>query len=161
VRRFQFSLEKILELRKHLEREAELALGRAVGELGAVENRLKELALLSRRAWDDYRNPNTYGNTTGNAAGNTAHAAGNLADYYRACDLYIRRLDQVKEELLQETARAQSRVEEARAAFLEASRERKVMDKLREKQAGEYRKAVFAAEIKALDDMARNSEFNH
>ncbi|MDR0732128.1 MAG: flagellar export protein FliJ [Treponema sp.] len=143
MRRFRFSLEKILELRKYREQETEIALGRAVGELSAVENRLKELALLSRRAWDEYRNPRAAG------------AAGNLADYYRSCDLYIRRLDQTKEELLQEAARAQARVQEAREAFLEASRERKVLDKLREKQAGEYRKTVFTAEIKTLDDMTR------
>ena len=127
MRRFQFALEKILELRKHLEREAELALGRAVGELGAIENRLKDLAILSRRAWDEYRNPQA----AGQAAAQAAYAAGNLADYYRTCDLYLRRLDQVKDELLQEAALAQARVEEARAAFLDASRERKVIDKLR------------------------------
>ncbi|MDR2177826.1 MAG: flagellar export protein FliJ [Treponema sp.] len=140
MRRFQFSLEKILELRKHREREAEIALGRAVGELSAVENRLKELALLRRGAWDEYRNHGV--------------PAENLADYYRAREFYIRRLDQTKEELLREAAEAQARVEEARKVFLEASRERKVLDKLREKQAGEYRKAVFSGEIKALDDMA-------
>ncbi|MDR2135744.1 MAG: flagellar export protein FliJ, partial [Treponema sp.] len=138
--RFQFSLEKVLELRKHREREAEIALGRAVGELTALENRLKELALLRRGAWDDCRSE--------------GGAAENLADYDRAREFYIRRLDQTKEELLQEAAEAQARVEEARGVFLEASRERKILDKLREKQAGAYRKAVFAAEVKTLDDTA-------
>lgn len=141
MRRFHFSLEKILELRKHREQETEIALGRAVGELNAIENRLKELALLNRAAWDEYRNPNAPG------------AVKNLADHYRTCELYIRRLDQTKEELLREAAEAHVKVEKAREVFLEASRERKVLDKLKEKQAGEYRKTMFAAEIKTLDDM--------
>ncbi|MDR2375118.1 MAG: flagellar export protein FliJ [Treponema sp.] len=145
MRRFQFSLEKILELKAYREQETELALGRAVGELSAIENRLKELALLSRRAWDEYRNPQA------------PAASGNLADYYRSCDLYIRRLDQTKEELLQEAAQAQARVEQARAVFLEASRERKVLDKLKEKRAGEYRKTLLAAETRILDDMVKFS----
>jgi flagellar FliJ protein len=143
MRRFHFSLGKILELREHLEREAKLALGRAVGELAAIENRIRELALLRRRAWEEYRNPPL------------SPPAGNLADYYRNCEHYIRRLDQTKEELLQKAAEAQARVEEARATYLEASRERKVLDKLKEKQAAAYRKESFAVEVKTLDDMAR------
>jgi flagellar FliJ protein len=139
MRRFRFSLENILELREHLEREAELALGRAVGELAAIENRLRELALLKLRAREEHRDP----------------PAENLADYYRNRDRYIRRLDQTKEELLQQAAQAQARVEEARTSYLEASRERKVLDKLKEKQAAAYRKESFAAEVKTLDDMAR------
>lgn len=139
MRRFKFSLEKILELRKHREREAETVLGRAVGELTAAGRRLEELAVLSRGARDEFRNP---------------APAGNLADHYRAWDLYIRRLDQTKEELLEQAARARAKVEEARAAFLEASRDRKVLDKLREKQAAAYRRDALDAEIKTLDDMA-------
>jgi hypothetical protein len=39
--------------------------------------------------------------------------------------------------------------------YPEASRERKLLDKLREEQAAVYRKDIFAAEVKPLDDMAR------
>jgi flagellar FliJ protein len=141
MRRFQFSLEKVLELRKYRERETELALGRAVGELGAIENRLRDLALLKRGAWEEYRDPKAPG------------ALANLAEHYRSYEFYIRRLDQTQEELLQEAAAARLRVEEARTVFLEASRERKVLDKLKEKQAGTYRKAMFSAEVKTLDDI--------
>jgi len=47
-------------------------------------------------------------------------------------------------------------VEEKRAQYLEASRELKVMEKLKEKREKEYRKEVFAAETRELDDMWRD-----
>jgi flagellar FliJ protein len=44
------------------------------------------------------------------------------------------------------------KVEEAREAFLEASRERKVLDKLKEKKQKEYHKIKLNEETKVLDD---------
>jgi flagellar FliJ protein len=45
-------------------------------------------------------------------------------------------------------------VEAARQAFLEASRERKVLDKLKEKRRREYRDVMLAEETRTLDDLA-------
>jgi flagellar FliJ protein len=144
VRRFHFSLEKVLELRKHREQETEIALGRAVGELVNIENRLTEIASLILKTRDERRNP---------GGGGLDHLPGGLAEYYRYQEIYIRRLEQTKEKLLQEAAEARTRVEEARKLFLEASRERKVLDKLKEKRAGEYRKTMLTGEIKTLDGL--------
>jgi flagellar FliJ protein len=55
---------------------------------------------------------------------------------------------------LEAAAQAELKVEEARTLYLEASRDRKILDKLREKREGEYRKIVSAGEIKVIDDIS-------
>jgi flagellar FliJ protein len=136
MKRFEFSMEKVLELRKYREQETEIALGRAVGELTAIEQRLERLAEERRLA----------------AAGRFSPA--NSAAHIRSYEFYILRLDKTKEELLEAAAKAAQKVEEARRIFLEASRDRKVMDKLKGKRAAEYRRETLAEETKILDDLA-------
>ena len=67
---------------------------------------------------------------------------------------YLLRLDNTKEQLLKEAAMAELKVEEARNVFLEASREREVMDKLKEKKEDEHRKKMLAEETKDLDEIS-------
>ncbi|MDR0376459.1 MAG: flagellar export protein FliJ [Spirochaetaceae bacterium] len=136
MRRFSFDLEKILELRAYREREAKIELGRAVGVLTAIEREMQSLA------------------ASRSAAAFRRFAPGNDSDEIRRYDLYIRRLDAQRDRLVTEAAEAERAVETARQVFLEASRERKVFDKLREKRWGEYRAGVLAEETKLLDDVA-------
>jgi flagellar FliJ protein len=136
VKQFSFPLEKVLELRKYREQETEIELGRAMGELTAIEQNLARLGEEHILA----------------AAGR--FKADNSAADIRSYELYILRLDIRKEELLEAAAKAAQKVEDARLDYLEASRDRKVMDKLREKRAAEYRREALAGETKILDDMA-------
>ena len=133
MKKFSFNLEKVLSLRKFREQETEIALGRAIGALSEIENNIRSVAEERFRAGDQY---------SGNAA------------MLRSYMLYVNRLDGKKEQLLAEAAQAEIKVEQARAVYIEASRERKVMDKLKEKREGEYRKTVFAEETKMLDDLS-------
>jgi flagellar FliJ protein len=135
VKRFAFKLQKALDIRAYKERETEIALGRAVSAQAEIENRLKALAR-------DLLN-----------AEENRFDAGNAAVDMRAWDRYITRLEDTREELLQEAAAAAMRTEEARAAYIEASRERKALDKLKEKQQKLYRKEALADEVKTLDDI--------
>ena len=137
MKQFTFSLQKILNLRRHNEDEAKLNLGRAVGVLTELENRIFDLVREQARAATDQFNP---GNSTA-----TMH------QYM----LYLQRLEGSKERLFKEAAQAELEVDEAREAFIEASRERKVLDKLKEKRQKEYRDSVFAEEAKALDDIRK------
>jgi flagellar FliJ protein len=129
-------MEKVLELRKYREEETELELGRAMGELMTIERRIRELAEARSLA----------------AAGR--FTPGNSAADIRNYELYILRLDKEKEELLEAAAKAAQKVEEARRIYLEASRDRKVMDKLKEKRAAEYHRETLAEETRILDDTA-------
>jgi flagellar FliJ protein len=147
MKRFAFSLEKVLNLRKHREQEAKIALGRAVSELTAIENQLKELALLRVKAASGRLSP------PGPDSPRDPQS-GFYAGYYQNYEFYLRRLDHEKEELLEASAKARLKVEEERDSYLEASRERKVLDKLKEKRSAAYRHALFAEETKTLDDLA-------
>jgi len=143
VKRFSFNLEKVLELRQYREQEAKNELGRAISILTAIENNIKQNALVHSRA--------VHERFTGiNAAEN------NGALSMLAWDNYILRLEQEAQRLMEEAAQAELVVEEKRNLYLEASRELKVMEKLREKREKEYRKEVFAAETRELDDTWRD-----
>ena len=143
MKRFRFNLEKVLELRQYREQEAKNELGRAISILTAIENNIKQNALVHSRA--------VHERFTGiNAAEN------NGALSMLAWDNYILRLEQEAQRLMEEAAQAELVVEEKRAQYLEASRELKVMEKLKEKREKEYRKEVFAAETRELDDTWRD-----
>ena len=137
MKRFAFSLEKVLKLRKYHEDEAKIELGRAVGVLAELESRILALAEERARAAAAQFSPE--------------HTATMIQQYM----YYLLRLDNTKEQLLQEAALAELKVEEARDLFLEASRERKVLDKLREKRQKEYHKLMLKEEANALDDISR------
>ena len=136
---FVFNLEKVLELRKYREDEAKIELGRAIGILAELETRLLSLGQERARAAEAQFRP------------------GNSAALIQQYMFYLLRLDNTKEQLLKEAALAELKVEEARNAFLEASRDRKVLDKLREKRQKEYQKEMFAAEAKVLDDISQGA----
>ncbi|GHV65516.1 flagellar protein FliJ [Spirochaetia bacterium] len=139
MKRFRFSLEKILDLRKHREQETEIELGRAIGELTEIENRIKALAVEKTKAAKERFSLN------------------NGAIEIQSYELYIMRLDQTRDRLMEEAAKAELKVEAARKVYLEASRDRKVFDKLKEKRETEYRKEMFAEETKVLDDISSGS----
>jgi len=134
MKAFSFRFEKLLNLRRFYEDEAKIELGRAVGVLAELEGRIAALATERVRA----------------AAGQ--FSPGNSAIEIQQYMYYLVRLDNTKERLLKEAAIAEMKVEEAREAFLEASRERKVLDKLKEKKQKEYHKIKLNEETKILDD---------
>ena len=134
---FKFNLEKVLNLREYREDEAKIELGRAITILSDIENRILALGHeRARAASDQFRQ-------------------GNSAAMIQQYMFYLVRLDSVKEQLLKDAATAELKVEEAREAFLEASREREVLDKLKEKRQKEHRKETLAREAKALDEIRR------
>ena len=140
MKRFSFNLEKVLQLRKHRERETEIELGRTIAYLQNIEAQLAELALLLNRAAGGRFDP--------------GHDFSVTQDY----NFYILRLENTRDRLLKEAAQAEARVEEARGLYLEASRDRKALDKLKEIRQKEYRREYFAEETRALDDLSGGRE---
>lgn len=138
MKRFKFGLEKVLELRQYREQEAKNELGQAIGILSAIENKIKENAVIRHQAARE-----RFAGINGDA------------NSIQAWDTYICRLEQEAEKLTQEAAQAELVVEEKRNLYIEASRGLKVMENLKEKKEKEYRKAAFAAETKELDDLRR------
>ena len=132
MKKFNFGLQKVLQLRKHNEEQCKIALGQAIGVLNGIENNIKETALKRHNAAEErFTQPM----------------------YMAAWDIYILRLEKEAEDLTQEAARAQLVVEQKRALYMEASRELKAMEKLKEKREKEYKKEMFAAETEQQDDL--------
>ena len=78
------------------------------------------------------------------------HSLETIQNYHR----FILRLENTRDQLLREAAEAEAKVEEERGLYLEASRDRKVLDKLKEARQKEHRREAFAVETKALDDLS-------
>lgn len=136
MKRFRFSLGKILELRAYREKEAEIELGRAVGALTSLEKEIESAAAIR------------------SLAASVRFAAKNGLGEIRQYDLYIRRLDAERDTLIEEAVKAELKVENARQVFIEASRDRKILDRLKEKRLREYRRDLLSEEVKTLDDIA-------
>jgi flagellar FliJ protein len=138
MKRFAFKLQKLLELREFKERQAELDLARITGTCVLLDNRLKAIAASKARV---YKGRFTSGRT--------------LSDLF-ADEFYLVRLDSEKNRTLEERAKAELARLESQKKYLEASRDKKVLDKLREKRVHEYRKAAELEGVKIIDDIANN-----
>ena len=152
MRRFRFRLEKVLSLRKNHEQEAKIQLGRAIGILTKIESNIKlNAAKHSQAASQRFSG---IGAADGGQAGGQADAHTGASSML-AWDSYILRLEQEAQRLAEEAAQAEAVVEERRSEYLEASRDMKVMEKLKEKQEKEHRKEMIAAETKERDDKGK------
>jgi flagellar FliJ protein len=140
VKRFNFPLQKILDLRQFREDEARMALGRAVGEGERIKHDLETTAQMRVQAMGDIRD---------------ATAEGVMVDpmALMALQNYIRRLDQQKERLLVELAQAELVIAEKRAAFAETMKARKVFTNLQDKQFAQWRKDTRRQEDAVLDEI--------
>ena len=158
MKRFTFPLEKVLELRKYNEQEAKIELGRAIGILTKIENNIKRNAAMhSQAVMERFLGINA--NSDDAAAENDSGNDGTLSANFHtmlAWDNFILRLEQEGERLAEEAAQAELVVEEKRSLYIEANRELKVMEKLKEKRQKEHRAEVIAAETREQDDMWRD-----
>ena len=132
MKKFSFSLQKVLQLRKFREEECKIALGQATSVLNEIENKIKETAL-KRHAAASARFADT----------------GQIAVW----DLYINRLEMEAQNLTEQAAQAELVVEEKRAQYLEASKDLKAIEKLKEKRENEYRKEVSYYEMSEVDEL--------
>jgi flagellar protein FliJ len=137
MRRFQFRLERFLELRRWKEREWEIALAKALGECLLLENRI--------------------------AAIDAETAASRLAVFTEAGrvdiesmkrrELYVQRLAVERERTRLLLVEKRREMEKVRLKYLEAAKDRKVLDKLKERRSEEYYEKQLDEEYKTVDDM--------
>lgn len=134
MKRFSFSLSKILSLREFREKEAEIALGKA----NALRERIRlELDDVARKRVSTVmdRRPGL-----------------SITDLLYS-ERYVARLDQKRDSLLEDLAQAELVVEQKRKAYIEAKRESQVISKLEEKKKREWKKESLADEAAFLDDI--------
>jgi flagellar FliJ protein len=140
VRKFDFSLGKLLELRQYRKREAEIVLSEKAGRCAILERELRSIAVEKHRAARE------------------RFSAGRIWSDFRAAELYITRLEARKERLLKELALAEMEREKARLAYIEARKAERVLSKLKERKEGEYYLEQRRDEASAIDDIA-NSKY--
>ncbi|MBR2362666.1 MAG: flagellar export protein FliJ [Spirochaetaceae bacterium] len=134
MKRFSFSLQKILDIREFAERQAQIELGRAVAEVNRINSDLEAVAQEKLRMIHQKQQEMT------------------LNDFV-VRENYMKRLELTKERLLEELAAAQLVVDEKRELFAEALKQRKILSNLRDKQYAQYKKDALVAEDNAVDDM--------
>ncbi len=136
MKRFSFGLEKILELREYRERIAKAVMAEKAGRCTILELELEENA---RRTVVTGRERFRRG--------------GNVSDYL-AGEHYALRLGAERERLMKVLALAEAEREQARLAYIEASKSKELITKLKEREEAGYYKAAARDETKSMDDIA-------
>ena len=134
MKRFSFSMQKILDIREFTERQAQIELGQAVAEVNRINEELEAVAQEKQRMIQ------------------MNLKAASLNEFL-VHENYMKRLELTKERLLQELAAAQLVVDEKREIFAEAMKQRKILSNLKEKQFAQYKKDALVAEDNAVDDL--------
>jgi flagellar FliJ protein len=136
MKRFAFPFEKLLHVREFAENAAKEELGRQISALSEIESRIAQNELQRTEAAEK------------------RFSKDNSVFDMDTYTFYIMRLDQEKIKLLANAEEQHKRVEEARQQYIEASREKKIIDKLKEKQLKEYKKETQKSE--ELEELPRN-----
>lgn len=136
MRRFRFKLDKILELRRYAEQEWELKLAEVTGRVVAAEEEITEWA---RRRHDSRR----------------FHAGVGTVDMFlmRSREDYVTHIDQRVLELQYQLVALEAERSKVRDGYVEASKKRKALSRLEERQAEEYYRDALRDEGRTLDEI--------
>ena len=137
--KFDFQLEPLLRHRRNLEKECQRRVAVAAKGVQEIEGDLREIEQAMRGATEDLR---------------TNHLVGRLdlgfLAAHRRFTLGMQRKGMMAAQRL---AGAQRQLDEARKALGEAARQRKVIEKLRERQFERWRANLAARELAATDEV--------
>ena len=136
MRRFRYRLERLLELRRYREREWELKLAGITGRCLRIRSEIQSRHSIKGQTHQDWRIP-----------------AGPV-DINRlfASERYLLRMDQEIKVLGQELVIREEERTEIQGRYLEVSKMRKVLDKLKERRQQEYYQEQKKEELKSADE---------
>jgi len=135
--KFKFSLESVLNYRKTLERNAEIALGKEVQKLVKLENELSNLI-------------EEYENLVANRGGISTENAQRFMDFVN----YAQRLKDLMASKKKEIKNQKEEIEKARAVLVKKTQEKKAIEVLRDSQKAAFKLAEKRAEAKQTDEAA-------
>jgi flagellar FliJ protein len=136
MKKFKFNLEPVRDLRQRIEEEKQQILGERERELQAAENELAHLNSEFKRYSAALRH------------GHKSLTSDELRSHYAHLEYLDRCITMQHGVVLQR----RTAVERARADLVEASKERKVIEKLKDKRLEEHRALEAVIEQKELDD---------
>ena len=141
MKKFQFTLQKLLDIRAFREKEAETNLGRAVAAREAIVLRLAEIAqeeVKTRRSlWSSLKTPGEL----------TLH------------ENYLTRLHTEREKQEKALVEAELVVEEMRKIYIKAHQERLIVSKLRERKEAEWKAEGLKQQDAILDNIVNAREY--
>jgi flagellar FliJ protein len=138
-------LERLLELRRYREREWEVKLAAATGSCVLLNQQIRDRKQAIMRTIRSRKQPVGFLDVQG----------------LYACELYMERLDQEIGALGAELAQKEHERSEIQRGFLEASKERKVMQRLKERRQAEYYRELKKEEFDALNDISTGISARH
>jgi flagellar FliJ protein len=138
VRRFRFRLEQLLELKAHREREALNRLAEATGHCVRLTRGIRRAEEAGREALRAQRAG--LGRVDMELLGYREH--------------YLAWLREQRRRLARELVERQKQRQEEQVRYLQASKERKVLDKLKERRAAEHRREARTEEFEVADDLS-------
>lgn len=137
MRRFAFKLEKILELRRHAERQWERKLADVTRRVVAVEREIEAWAV---RRHDTAR----FGAGPGTVD----------MMLLQSREDYINRIDQRVRELQHQVLALETERAKVREDYVRASSRRKALTRLKERRSAEYYRGALREEARVLDEIA-------
>jgi flagellar export protein fliJ len=141
MKKFQFTLQKLLDIRAFREKEAETNLGRAVAAREAIVLRLTEIAqeeIKTRRSlWSSLKTSEEL----------TLH------------ENYLTRLHTDREKQEKALLEAEFIVEKMRKLYIKAHQERLIVSKLRERKEVEWKAEGLKQQDAILDDIVNAREY--
>ena len=144
--RFVFKLAGVLKQRLHVERQRQRDLAERQAHLASLQQQLKQLNERVQATNDDVRNN---------------HLTGSLdMSFLAAHRRFLATMQRGAVEIVQRMAVAQRQVDEALAALAEAAKQRKAIEKLREKQFERWRAEQDRKEVAELDEVAMQISYH-
>ena len=136
MKRFRFSLDTLLALRREQEQECEIALAAASGELLTLDGRIAEARRAGEHAFES--------------------PAPGLDEMAARDRLWTKSVND-RAALAAPRAEAARKTDEARRLYTRAHIERKALERLREKRFEQWRGAVKREETRYLDESAKGA----
>lgn len=136
MKRFQFRLQQILDIRDYREQEREIELGRATGKVQLIKNNIAA-------------NSDTLSTPAPDISGRR-----DVLSELTARDVYRMRLRFEINDLQGRLETAEREREEAKQRYLEASKEKKILESLKERRQKQFYRDQLKEEVKEADDMA-------
>ncbi len=143
--RFKFQLAGVLEHRKNIEEEKQRALAAVLSEMQRLKNELVELDQVARGAVADLRQNRL-----------TGHLDMSFLAAHRRFTGSVQRKALA---IAQKMALVQRQIDDARAALAAAAKDRKIIEKLRERQLERWQLQQHRQEADELDDIGMQLAF--
>ncbi len=137
--KFHFSLHAVLQQREMVERQRQRELAEQLAALNALQSRLDAMTVSAQRAVDDLRDN---------------HLVGRLdLAFLAAHRRFLNATSRQAAGVMQQIAVQSQKVEAARALLSEAAKQRRLIEKLREKQFERWKLEQAARETAETDEV--------